>query len=106
MDSVTDKELKEITDAIVKTVPAEKVYLFGSYAYGTPNADSDFDIYVVLPDNSLRPLEAMQKIGGVLFHIQKRSVDILAQKTSRFTELSQYPGLENTVLTKGIKLYG
>jgi predicted nucleotidyltransferase len=27
----------------------EKVILFGSYAYGTPHADSDVDILVVMP---------------------------------------------------------
>ncbi|WP_461388233.1 hypothetical protein [Desulfosporosinus fructosivorans] len=28
--------------------------------------DSDFDIYVVIPDESMRPIEAMQKIGGAI----------------------------------------
>ncbi len=27
----------------------DKIILFGSYAYGTPNADSDVDILVVMP---------------------------------------------------------
>jgi len=27
--------------------------LFGSYAYGTPNQDSDLDLFVVLNDNSM-----------------------------------------------------
>src|SRR6516162_1496014 len=27
----------------------DKIILFGSYAYGTPNADSDVDILVIMP---------------------------------------------------------
>jgi predicted nucleotidyltransferase len=30
----------------------DKIILFGSYAYGTPNADSDVDILVVMPCHS------------------------------------------------------
>jgi predicted nucleotidyltransferase len=29
-----------LTDIIVETVPVERIYLFGSYAYGAPEKDS------------------------------------------------------------------
>jgi len=35
------QELDEIIKAISNTVPVEEIYLFGSYAYGTPHKDSD-----------------------------------------------------------------
>jgi predicted nucleotidyltransferase len=44
---VMPDEILQIRDAIVGAIPAEKIYLFGSYANGTPNEDSDYDIYVV-----------------------------------------------------------
>jgi len=50
MDQKVRKELDIIKDGILKTVPAEAIYLFGSYAYGTPHENSDIDIYVVIPD--------------------------------------------------------
>jgi predicted nucleotidyltransferase len=34
---------------VAKKFRPEKVILFGSYAYGTPHADSDIDILVVMP---------------------------------------------------------
>jgi predicted nucleotidyltransferase len=35
--------------ALVDRFQPERVILFGSYAYGTPNADSDVDLLVVMP---------------------------------------------------------
>ena len=37
-------ELKKLADKIKEITPATKIYLFGSYAYGTPNEDSDIDL--------------------------------------------------------------
>ena len=34
------EDINKIRDIIIKTVPTEKIYLFGSYAYGTPNAET------------------------------------------------------------------
>lgn len=35
----------------LRPINPEKVILFGSFAYGTPDADSDIDLYVVTRDN-------------------------------------------------------
>jgi predicted nucleotidyltransferase len=40
----------EIID-FLQPIDPEKVILFGSYAYGTPNADSDIDLYIVTKEN-------------------------------------------------------
>jgi predicted nucleotidyltransferase len=45
------KKLEAIKDAVLHVVPnTEAIYLFGSYANGTPQDDSDLDIYVIVPD--------------------------------------------------------
>ena len=41
------KKLKIVTQRIVENYDPEKIILFGSYAWGKPNKDSDFDIFVV-----------------------------------------------------------
>ena len=53
-----------IKDSILSTVGdgCEKIFLFGSYAYGTPNKDSDYDFYVVLKDGMENPILVLQKI--------------------------------------------
>jgi predicted nucleotidyltransferase len=45
---VTEEILAEITRRIVAALDPEKVILFGSYAYGTPHADSDVDLLVIM----------------------------------------------------------
>jgi predicted nucleotidyltransferase len=46
-------ELRELQEKIVNAVPVERLYLFGSYATGSQNEDSDYDFYVVLPNDGL-----------------------------------------------------
>jgi len=41
-----DELIQAITDVIKETVDCEKIYLFGSYAYGEPHEDSDLDFYL------------------------------------------------------------
>ena len=37
------EEINALKDCFVKALDPLRVYLFGSYAYGTPDQDSDFD---------------------------------------------------------------
>lgn len=45
--SKTPDVLSRMVDVLVREYQPEKIVLFGSYAYGTPHADSDFDILIV-----------------------------------------------------------
>ena len=45
-----DQIIFSITDTL-KNEGVEKIILFGSYAYGRPEEDSDLDIIVVTHDN-------------------------------------------------------
>ncbi|MDD3272057.1 MAG: nucleotidyltransferase domain-containing protein [Syntrophomonadaceae bacterium] len=105
MDAIASKELEIIKQAILDTVNANKIYLFGSYAYGTPHKDSDFDIYVVIPDDSMRPIEAMQKIGSAISRKDIRAVDILVGKESAFNQRKQLPTLERMIFRDGVKIF-
>ncbi|MDR1924382.1 MAG: nucleotidyltransferase domain-containing protein, partial [Planctomycetaceae bacterium] len=90
----------------VSCVEAEQIILFGSYAYGTPREDSDFDFYVILPDDSpLERLEAMDIINGYLFETCPKSVDILVNYKNRFDELSVLPTLARKIKREGVVVY-
>jgi predicted nucleotidyltransferase len=101
-------ELDTLTKIIVETVPVEQIYLFGSYAYGTPHKDSDLDLYVVLKDDaSIRELEAMDAIGLATYKKRNRALDILVHKRGKFLDRSTgMTTIEKIVSTEGIKIYG
>ena len=58
---VTQELLQEITQRIVQSFHPSQVILFGSYAYGTPNRESDIDLLVIMDSSETMP----QRIGRV-----------------------------------------
>ncbi|MDR3278365.1 MAG: nucleotidyltransferase domain-containing protein [Oscillospiraceae bacterium] len=99
-------EIMQIRDKIVEAVPTEKLYLFGSYAYGTPNEDSDYDFYVVLSNNcGVRPIEAIQRIYRLMRGMERKSVDVLAGTVEIFERRSTQLTLERTIAKDGVMLY-
>lgn len=100
------EELDAIVKAILHTTEVDEIYLFGSHAQGTSTPESDFDIYVVIPDNSIRPLIAMQKLGLAISSLQKRPVDLLVGKKSEFLKRKEIVSfIEHEVSNYGVKLY-
>lgn len=99
-------EIIEIAEKIKKTVECEKIYLFGSYAYGSPNKDSDYDFYVIIPDNAIKPLEAMKQISRELAKTKMVTpVDVLAAYSSKFEQRRRQPTLERKIAREGVVLF-
>jgi len=101
---ITD-EIRRITDIIIKTVPTEKIYLFGSYVNGNPNNDSDYDLYVVIPNGNMRPIEAIGNIYMALCGMKRRPVDILAGTVEIFDRRSKQITIERTIEQEGVIIY-
>ena len=106
MDQKIQKELDLIKESVLKTVPAEAIYLFGSYPYGMPNEDSDFDIYVVVPDNADDLTELYADILELLWKKKSRPLDLLMGRSSVFNRRKNGPTLERVIAQKGVALYG
>jgi len=106
IDSTAIKELESIKRAILNAVSVKEIYLFGSYADGTSHTGSDFDLYVVIPDNDMRPIEAMQIISDSIGKMNIRAVDIIVGRESVFHQRRQLPTIERRIYRDGVKLYG
>ena len=101
-------DLETLKAIILEKVPTDQIWLFGSYAYGTPHKDSDIDIYIVMKDDAqMRELDAMTEVnGGRFYRKTKRPVDVLAIKRSRFDYRAENFSMENKIKREGVKIYG
>lgn len=88
--SFTTKLLSEMTKCLVDEMCPEQIILFGSYAWGTPNADSDVDLMVIVQEDHLTPIQRVMQARTCLakFPIPK---DILVKKNRSLNFSCQYP---------------
>lgn len=103
------QKLSYISDCVLKVVPeTESIILFGSYAYGEPNKDSDLDIYVVVPDSvKERELDLMTDIYHEIHSGDfMSSIDVLVSKAGRFREHVKQATIARTVAKEGVVIYG
>ena len=108
MDNNIKSSLDAITKVIVENVPVEAIYLFGSFACGTPAENSDVDLYLVFKDDmQMREYEALAAARKLMFGMLNRSIDILGQRKEKFLYRSTgFATIEKEVCSKGVKLYG
>ena len=95
----------------LRPIDPEKVILFGSYAYGTPNADSDIDLYIVTKENII------PKTFEENFQIKRRVYQALGQFRKKYASdilvhtfpvhmkfLAQESSFSKEIMQKGIIL--
>ena len=96
----------------LKTINPYKIILFGSYAYGRPQVDSDIDLIVVLDTKGIAKTykEKYQKrmvVHKQLLAIEREvSLDTLVYTRDEWTQfLSQNSSFSRLVDRKGVVLY-
>ena len=97
-----------LASLIAKKLNPLKIYLFGSFAEGKNREHSDYDFYVIMPDDDKRNLlDLMSDAQRSLRHKKKRPVDVLVNRLGTFERLKESPlSVENDVARKGVLLYG
>jgi predicted nucleotidyltransferase len=74
---VTRKQINAVVRKIVDEFNPEKVILFGSYAYGKPNIDSDVDMLIVTESEERPPQRATRAYRAV--HGKTFPMDIIVR---------------------------
>lgn len=96
-------DIQKIVQQIVEHCHPQKVILFGSYAHGTPTADSDVDLLVVM-ETEEPPLHAAARIAAVVDH--PCALDILVRSPADLeASLARHGVFATEVLTTGMVLY-
>lgn len=103
---MANDEIYALRDRFVEQLSPEKVYLFGSYAYGEPDEGSDYDFYIILDDSRTDWHEETKKAYRAIRNERTRPVDILVGTLSSFERRKNLPTVEQEVFRKGILLYG
>jgi predicted nucleotidyltransferase len=106
MDAKVEAQLNAIKEVIVEAVPVEQIYLFGSYAHGVPNEDSDLDIFVVIPDDTGREMDVAIDLRKAIRGKKSMPVDLLVSSLSRFKDRIAAPTLEREIYEQGRLIYG
>lgn len=106
-----DQIINGIT-ATIKEEGAEKIILFGSYASGSPDKDSDLDIIVITADNYIpvtnrEKMELHHKYNLLIKKFRKViSIDMLVYTKLMYQKLQETGSLfTNEINLKGKVLY-
>ena len=93
--SELESELKKLASKIKEITPATKIYLFGSYAYGTPNEDSDIDLFLVkdtltTDTQDAYEVDAKMKLISLMQKYKTNGIDILSASSDFLNKREDY----------------
>jgi len=98
-------DLDKIVNEIVALLPEAKVILFGSYATGNPDKNSDLDLCVVTDEFEGRRMDMMHTIRGTISDKTHLPLDILLFRSDEFQENAKLkPTIEYAIAKEGIVL--
>ncbi len=106
MSTISPFLRKEVIRRLVDEFNPEMIYLFGSYAWGKPDAESDMDVLVIIEKSSEKPIQravrAQRSLRGV-----KVPVDVLVKTRKEFEKYTSVKAsLEAQIAREGKLLYG
>lgn len=52
---ITPDVIEEVKNRLIKVYNPQQIYLFGSYAWGMPDEDSDLDLLIVVDESTEKP---------------------------------------------------
>ena len=101
-------EIREMTRRFVEALHPVKVILFGSYAKDTYRDDSDYDFYIIMPDDTKQNMvDATSAAYWAIDNMyDRKSVDILMNTQSKFDYRKDQPTMERIAEREGVVLYG
>lgn len=79
----------------LKPLEPDKIILFGSYAYGTPNEESDIDLFLVKDDMSddalsMYEIEAKMRLLDIMRKYKTNGIDLLSASSSFLNQREDY----------------
>jgi uncharacterized protein len=98
--------LAEIVPRLAAEFDPEQIVLFGSHAWGTPNVDSDIDLYVIVTESDEKPVQRSRRAHRCLRGIPA-ATDVIVKTRSEVERFRHVIGsIEAEVMERGKVVYG
>ncbi|MHB8586422.1 MAG: nucleotidyltransferase domain-containing protein [Thermoplasmatota archaeon] len=107
MQPALPDEAKEAIRRIIDGYQPERIVLFGSYAYGRPDENSDVDLFVVKTTQD-RPFDRLKRVRRLLRSMDRHvALDIVVYTPQELQDrIRRGDSFVNLVLNEGIVLHG
>lgn len=100
------QEITNITNEIISATSAVKIYLFGSFAYGEPDNDSDIDLCIITNDSHIRKRDLTKSIRKSISKVATMPVDILIYDKDEFLKRAKiHSTIEHKIANEGVTIY-
>src|SRR5271154_653016 len=102
---ITNDVIEEVKNRLVEAYHPVEIYLFGSYAWGTPDEDSDLDILIVVEKTDEKRYKRSYRASDALKGL-RISKDILVLTKNEFEKANKdVTTLSYKIKNKGKKIY-
>lgn len=102
---ISQQRIKRVVNRLIEQLDPQKIVLFGSYAYGKPNVDSDVDMLIIMESDE-RPTMRITRVLGVLHGVKDFPMDILVRTPQEIIErLAINDFFMREILDRGKVLY-
>ena len=104
-DNETIIQIQKLTKPVFEEYGVEKAYVFGSYARGDYNENSDIDIIIVA--KNIRSLLIIGAILEALKQVLQKEVDLIEEECFEDDEMDDVDkDFYNTIKKERVKIYG
>ncbi len=102
---INKEQIDTVTKRLIKAYQPISIFLFGSYAWGTPTNDSDLDLMIILENSDeksyIRPRKGFKALRGL-----KIAKDLVVfTKNELNSYLNEPSSLVYKIKKEGISLY-
>ena len=94
---INNETIEEVKKRLVKAYNPVAIYLFGSYAWGSPTEDSDLDLLIVIDESNEKSYKRTMPAYDALFGMGI-SKDIIVYTKEEFEKIS------SNITTLGYKI--
>ena len=100
------RQIELLTNTIAKKIGAKQIIVFGSYAHGNSDKDSDLDLCVIIDLKDKRKIDIIREIRQELIDLISSPLDILVYSEKEFNERARLKNtLEHKIMKDGMRVY-